>query len=87
MLTCKETTYLISQSFDRELSFGERLRIKMHLLMCRFCSRFNKQLRLIRALTNSIAQKEQTGPLAGLSDETLSLEARNRIIKAIQTSR
>jgi len=85
MLTCRETTYLISQSFDRKLNLGQRLAIRTHLLMCRFCSRFNKQLKLIRAFTNYISRKEQSDHLSGLSEESLSPEARNRIMQSIQS--
>jgi hypothetical protein len=49
MLTCKETSVLLSQAQDRPLGLGERLRLKLHLLVCTGCSNFSRQLKLIRA--------------------------------------
>ena len=49
MLTCKETSVLLSQAQDRPLGLGERLRLKLHLLVCAGCTNFSRQLKLIRA--------------------------------------
>lgn len=48
MLNCKQNTELLSQSFDRPITFRERMAIRMHLLMCRGCRNFEKQLAFIR---------------------------------------
>jgi len=47
-LTCRDVTRLLSQGEDRALSFGERLELRVHLLVCRACSRFGRQMRLLR---------------------------------------
>lgn len=44
MLSCKEVSKLVSQAQDRSLTLGERLSVRMHLLMCRMCRRYQKQL-------------------------------------------
>ena len=48
MMNCKQATQLMSQSQDRELSRAERIRLKLHLLLCSGCTHYNKQLRLVR---------------------------------------
>lgn len=48
MMTCKQATELMSQGQDRPLSFYERLRLRVHLLICRGCSNYNKHLGVIR---------------------------------------
>lgn len=46
MLNCRETTELCSQELERHLSLRERVAMKAHLMMCRHCSNFKKQIGL-----------------------------------------
>jgi hypothetical protein len=48
ILTCKEASRLVSQGLDRELGFGERLRLRVHLLICNACTNFSRQLDFLR---------------------------------------
>jgi hypothetical protein len=48
MLSCKEVTHLVSQGLDRRLSPGERLRMRLHFLICRGCTRFQQQMHFLR---------------------------------------
>ncbi|HZM34343.1 MAG TPA: zf-HC2 domain-containing protein [Burkholderiales bacterium] len=48
MLSCKEVTRLVSQGLDRPLSPGERLRVRLHFLICRGCARFERQMAFLR---------------------------------------
>ena len=48
MLSCKDVTRLISESMDTSLPIGKRIGMRLHLLMCKFCSRYERQLLLIR---------------------------------------
>ena len=51
MLTCRHATRLISDGLDRSLSWAERLRLGVHLLVCAPCLRFRRAARwLHRAL-------------------------------------
>ncbi|MDC0661088.1 zf-HC2 domain-containing protein [Marinobacter sp. SS21] len=45
MLMCRELATKASEYLDDRLGAGERLSIKMHLLMCRRCRAFVGQLR------------------------------------------
>ena len=47
-VTCKEATQLVSKMQDQGLSLGERLRLRLHLLICAACARFERQMRLLR---------------------------------------
>ncbi|TAJ13953.1 hypothetical protein DMA11_07110 [Marinilabiliaceae bacterium JC017] len=47
MITCEEATYLISKKQQDKLSHAERLKLFMHLIMCRYCYRFASQVTLI----------------------------------------
>lgn len=46
MLNCRESTELCSQELERHLSLNEKVSLKAHLMMCRHCSNFKKQIRL-----------------------------------------
>ena len=48
MFNCKDATRLVSESIDRKLPFHQRIGIRIHLLMCKFCSRYEKQLVFLR---------------------------------------
>jgi hypothetical protein len=47
MLKCKQATELMSQSQDRALTLNERVRLKLHLLICSGCTNCNKQMRFL----------------------------------------
>ncbi len=48
MFNCKEVSRLVSESLDRKLPLYQRIGVRVHLLMCKFCRRFQQQLILIR---------------------------------------
>ena len=49
MLNCKETAEILSQGQDRPLTIMESLRVRLHLLLCRGCRGFSRQLDFMRA--------------------------------------
>jgi anti-sigma factor RsiW len=56
MLKCREVTEQTSALIDDELSWMQRLQMRLHLAMCRHCSRFVSQLRLLR---DALGQRRQ----------------------------
>ena len=55
MLSCKEVTHLVSEELDRRLGFGERLRLRIHLLICDGCANFSRQLAFLRRAVRRLA--------------------------------
>lgn len=47
MPTCREVTRLVLQGQDRRLAWPERLRVRLHLRLCRACPRFVQQVALM----------------------------------------
>jgi hypothetical protein len=45
--TCKEAAALMSQRLDRELPFADRLALRLHLIACKACPTFDRQVRLM----------------------------------------
>ena len=46
--TCREVTELALRAEDMRLSVGERLAVRLHLPICKACTRFQAQLALMR---------------------------------------
>ena len=40
MLSCKEATRRVSEGLDRKLPFWRRIGLRLHVAMCRRCSRY-----------------------------------------------
>jgi len=72
---------LISASFERKLTRGERLAVKLHVLCCWSCRRFRRQILFLR---EAIRRRKVDWTLdVPLSAPTLSPEARQRIRQAL----
>ncbi len=48
MLSCKEVSRLLSRGEDRRLALSERVKLRLHLLVCAACARFARQLAFMR---------------------------------------
>lgn len=80
MLTCRELAEEVSQGLERKPPLRMRLRLALHLAMCRGCRSFRRQMRALQALLAGSA----AGPAAGAAPEpALPTEARQRIQAAL----
>lgn len=78
MISCKQATELVSHSLDRPLAPGQRLRLQLHLLICRQCRRYRKQLNFLkRAASRLDSHIEEGAP-------SLAPEAKQRIKKKLE---
>jgi hypothetical protein len=84
MLSCRETTQLISESLERKLPIRQRMAVRAHLLMCRFCSRFRKQLIFMEKAVGLFVENEKEGNLPADRAPSLSPGARARIKLSIR---
>ncbi|MBS3935068.1 MAG: zf-HC2 domain-containing protein [Sulfuritalea sp.] len=48
MLSCKEATHVMSAAHERELGLRERIALRLHLLMCRGCRNYERQMDFLR---------------------------------------
>lgn len=81
MFRCKDVSQKVSQSMDSSLSLHHRLAIRFHLMMCRHCARFRRQMMLLRTLSRDI----DDDPSPSDTPATLSNETRERIKKALHS--
>ena len=82
MISCKDTTLLISESMDHTLPLGKRFAKRVHLMMCVLCARYERQLFMLREIFKRAGTEED---FPGPDDVTLSPEAKERIQKALGT--
>ena len=50
MLSCKEVTKLVSANLDRDLPFWKRLGLRLHVVMCKGCSAYRRQIESLNKL-------------------------------------
>ncbi len=78
MLSCREVSALASETLDREMRFRERIGMLLHLMLCRVCRRYVKQIRFLSTASRVLKDKvlEDTQP-------RLNDAARQRIKKRL----
>lgn len=74
MLNCRQASRLLSESLDRPLPLRAKLALRMHLLMCGACTRFERQLRFLHQAMAALDAREAANENIKLSDR-----ARERI--------
>ncbi|KJK20185.1 anti-sigma factor family protein [Pseudomonas sp. NPDC087612] len=75
MLSCKELVARSSDYLDGQLTLGERLMVRQHLLFCRHCRRFLKQMRVAQATVRALPE-QSAGDSEALA-ERLARELKN----------
>jgi hypothetical protein len=58
MRTCKEVSVLLSQAQERPLGRAEQWAVTLHLLICRGCSNFRRQLQFLRTAVHRYRDSE-----------------------------
>jgi predicted anti-sigma-YlaC factor YlaD len=71
---CKETARLLSESLDHRLPLRKQLLLKIHLIMCKACENYKKQLFALKALSTRYFEKLEQ--FSKESPESLSDEAK-----------
>ena len=84
MLTCKETSFKVAESLDQKLPLSERFMMRTHLLMCKSCQLFSKQMQLL----NSASQQHSVLTENSIEQiqEKLSEEAHQRIMDTLRSA-
>lgn len=58
---CKELLESASEVIDHEAAWTTKARLKAHLLICKHCRRYFKQLEAICGAVGQVANEEQVG--------------------------
>jgi hypothetical protein len=76
---CREASRAQSQAIDHVLPPAKRLGVWLHLLICKWCRRYGKQIRFLR-----VAAHEHHEELAEAAPQKLSREALERIKRRLR---
>jgi hypothetical protein len=79
---CKEAGRLQSAALDRRLTLLERFCLRCHLLVCKWCRRYGKQITFLRSVAREHARDDQHS-----LQSALSCEARERIKQKLQSEK
>ena len=62
MLTCKETSQILSEIKDHDLPWKKRLLLKMHLMACHRCHKYAKQLKTLYLSFQKLKARIESDP-------------------------
>jgi hypothetical protein len=79
MPRCRDVARLQSNAIDRRLPLGKRVGLRLHLLACRWCRRYGKQIRFLHQSAHEHAEN-----LTETAPHTLSSEARDRLKRSLR---
>jgi anti-sigma factor RsiW len=63
MLSCKELTEIAMDYLEHDLPWGERLRVQVHLWMCRHCRRCLDQMRTMITFLQRLPKEQAPSSL------------------------
>ena len=79
--SCKAAARLQSEAFDHKLSFHQRLGLRIHLVLCKWCRRYGKQITFVHNAAHSHPDE-----MTESAPQQLSAEARERIRQKLRTN-
>ncbi len=77
--TCREVTRIQSDALDQSLTTSQRFGLRLHLLICKWCRRYGRQIRFLRQ-----AAHDHPDEMIESVPQKLSDEARERIRQRLQ---
>lgn len=80
--SCREATRLQSEAMDRPLRLRQRIGLRIHLFLCRWCRRYGLQIGFLRSLAHEHEKHDQTLP-----PQTLRPEAKERMKERLKSEK
>ena len=62
MISCKNVAKLLMSDELQVQSWWKRMEVRMHLAMCKFCSRLARQLEQLRSTARRMSDQDETDP-------------------------
>ncbi len=82
MMSCREATDLVSASLDRPLSIHERFMMRAHLLFCRACNEYSRQIGILEKILR--LRRDERIDLQENGEIGLTEESREKILRSIR---
>jgi len=54
MITCKEASHLISIQDEEKLSLSTKLKLRLHLMLCKTCMYFAKHIEILKSSVKNL---------------------------------
>jgi predicted anti-sigma-YlaC factor YlaD len=70
MITCKEASRIISDGLEKELPLIDRILVRSHLVMCKTCGYYKKQITALKDLLGNCSDSEHLSYPDSLPDNT-----------------
>lgn len=80
---CRELTPWMSERLDKPLPLAREIKLRLHIMICDFCKRYQEQLYALREAVRTMDEPEAA---AAPDQPRLSDDARERIKQAIRNS-
>jgi hypothetical protein len=77
---CDDLLVTMSESLDRSLTLREKIKMRMHFLICAYCKRYLQQLGVMRQ-----SMRRASAVVTESSTSSLSDGARERLKRALET--
>lgn len=78
---CKEASQLQSDGFERHLTLMERIRLRIHILICVACRNYSENLELLNNIFHDLRKQKKIDESVSLPDSN-----RDRIKKALKNT-
>jgi hypothetical protein len=62
MISCKNVAKVLMSDQLQAQSWWKRIEVRLHLAMCRFCSRLARQMEQLRSAARGVNQQEGAAP-------------------------
>jgi hypothetical protein len=62
MISCKNVAKLLMSDQLQAQSWWKRMEVRLHLAMCRFCSRLARQMEQLHSAARGVSQQEEAAP-------------------------
>ena len=59
MISCKNVAKLLMSDQLQAQNWWRRMEVRLHLAMCRFCSRLARQIEQLRSATRRVSEQEE----------------------------
>ena len=80
--TCRDASRLQSEALDGRLTMTQRWGLRLHLLLCKWCRRYGRQISFLRQ-----AAHEHPDELTEASGKPLTAESRERIKRRLRAGK
>jgi len=83
--TCEEVSQLTSLAMDEKLTLRQKIGVKFHLMFCKWCRLFSKQMIQVRSTIKTKSLSFEN--LVEKPDFKLSTEFKNRLKKSVEDNK